>query len=42
LAPADTDDGSRHPTTVFRRAIERENLAAAELNARMMGFRSHF
>jgi hypothetical protein len=26
-----------HPRTVFRRAIERENLAAAELNARMMG-----
>jgi hypothetical protein len=26
-----------HPRTVFRRAIERENLAAAELNARLMG-----
>jgi hypothetical protein len=26
-----------HPRAVFRRAIERDNLAAAELNARMMG-----
>ena len=26
-----------NPRTVFRRAIERENLVAAELNARIMG-----
>jgi hypothetical protein len=37
VRPHATMTAQGHPRTVFRRAIETENLVAAELNARMMG-----
>jgi hypothetical protein len=42
VAPAGPREETRltahgNPTTVFRRAIDRDNLVAAELNARMLG-----